>query len=177
MPEMLISERTIMELHDFNFHIRMVHRFYISENVRFRQIGLSQLRAIMELENLLFPVVSVDLEKQCGTIIWNGKTYRPKERLKACYMVRQEVNHQLFTETIQDEVMISMKEENEKEADKFLDMLDLIKVKDRHPMSLSGGQKQRVAIASQLPLGALCCFWMNQPVVLIISICWRLQRF
>ena len=40
-------------------HIRMVHRFYISENVRFRQIGLSQLRAIMELENLLFPVVSV----------------------------------------------------------------------------------------------------------------------
>ena len=72
------------------------------------------------------------------TIIWNGKTYRPKERLKACYMVMQEVNHQLFTETIQDEVMISMKEENEKEADKFLDMLDLIKVKDRHPMSLSG---------------------------------------
>ena len=87
------------------------------------------------------------LEKQCGTIIWNGKTYRPKERLKACYMVMQEVNHQLFTETIQDEVMISMKEENEKEADKFLDMLDLIKVKDRHPMSLSGGQKQRMAIA------------------------------
>ena len=56
------------------------------------------------------------LEKQCGTIIWNGKTYRPKERLKACYMVMQEVNHQLFTETIQDEVMISMKEENEKMA-------------------------------------------------------------
>ena len=111
------------------------------------------------------------------TIIWNGKTYRPKERLKACYMVMQEVNHQLFTETIQDEVMISMKEENEKEADKFLDMLDLIKVKDRHPMSLSGGQKQRAAIASAIAPGALCCFWMNQPVVLIISICWRLQRF
>ena len=93
-------------------------------------------------------------------------------------MVMQEVNHQLFTETIQDEVMISMKEENEKEADKFLEMLDLIKVKDRHPMSLSGGQKQRVAIASAIASGALCAvFWMNQPVVLIISICWRLQRF
>lgn len=82
-----------------------------------------------------------------------------------------------FTETIQDEVMISMKEENEKEADKFLDMLDLIKVKDRHPMSLSGGQKQRAAIASAIASGRSVLFWMNQPVVLIISICWRLQRF
>ena len=102
------------------------------------------------------------LEKQCGTIIWNGKTYRPKERLKACYMVMQEVNHQLFTETIQDEVMISMKEENEKEADKFLDMLDLIKVKDRHPMSLSGGQKQRAAIASAIASGRSVLF-LDEP--------------
>ena len=31
-------------------------------------------------------------------------------------------------------------------------MLDLIKVKDRHPMSLSGGQKQRVAIARALAM-------------------------
>ena len=48
------------------------------------------------------------------------KTYRPKERLKACYMVMQEVNHQLFTETIQDEVMISMKEEMRKKQTNFL---------------------------------------------------------
>ena len=63
MPEMLISERTTMELHDLILHIRMVHRFYISENVRFRQIGLSQLRAIMELENHFFPL-----------FLWFGKT-------------------------------------------------------------------------------------------------------
>lgn len=58
--------------------------------------------------------------------------------------------------------MISMKEENEKEADKFLEMLDLIKVKDRHPMSLSGGQKQRVAIASAIASGRSVLF-LDEP--------------
>ena len=143
-------------------HIRMVHRFYISENVRFRQIGLSQLRAIMELENLLFPVVSVVWKNNVAQSSGMEKLTDQKERLKACYMVMQEVNHQLFTETIQDEVMISMKEENEKEADKFLDMLDLIKVKDRHPMSLSGGQKQRAAIASAIASGRSVLF-LDEP--------------
>lgn len=162
MPEMLISERTTMELHDFNFAYK----------------NGPQILYIRECENPANRIVAITgnngagkstfsrcfcgLEKQCGTIIWNGKTYRPKERLKACYMVMQEVNHQLFTETIQDEVMISMKEENEKEADKFLDMLDLIKVKDRHPMSLSGGQKQRAAIASAIASGCSVLF-LDEP--------------
>ena len=53
-------------------------------------------------------------------------------------------------------------EENEKEADKFLEMLDLIKVKDRHPMSLSGGQKQRVAIASAIASGRSVLF-LDEP--------------
>ena len=140
-------------------HIRMVHRFYISENVRFRQIGLSQLRAIMELENLLFPVVSVVWK---NNVAQSSGMEKLTDQKKGCYMVMQEVNHQLFTETIQDEVMISMKEENEKEADKFLEMLDLIKVKDRHPMSLSGGQKQRVAIASAIASGRSVLF-LDEP--------------
>ena len=42
------------------------------------------------------------LEKRCGEVIWNGKAYRPKDRLNTCYMVMQEVNHQLFTETVLD---------------------------------------------------------------------------
>lgn len=159
MPEMLISERTTMELHDFNFAYKNGPQIlYIREC----EIPANRIVAITGNNGAgksTFSRCFCGLEKQCGTIIWNGKTYRPKERLKACYMVMQEVNHQLFTETIQDEVMISMKEENEKEADKFLDMLDLIKVKDRHPMSLSGGQKQRAAIASAIASGRSVLFW------------------
>lgn len=65
-------------------------------------------------------------------------------------MVMQEVNHQLFTETVLDEVLISMEEENQEQAEEILAKLDLTGVGDRHPMSLSGGQKQRVAIASAI---------------------------
>ncbi len=90
------------------------------------------------------------LEKRCGKIDWQGKTYRPKERLNTCYMVMQDVNHQLFTESVLAEVLISMEDEDEKRAEEILDSLDLLPLKERHPMSLSGGQKQRVAIASAI---------------------------
>lgn len=62
----------------------------------------------------------------------------------------QEVNHQLFTETVLDEVLISMEEPDTKQAEEILARLDLLPFRDRHPMSLSGGQKQRVAIASAI---------------------------
>ena len=76
-----------------------------------------------------------------------------KRRLSACYMVMQDVNHQLFTECVLDEVLLSMREENDAEAERLLATLHLRSFRDTHPMSLSGGQKQRVAIASALASG------------------------
>ncbi|MBR4557179.1 MAG: ABC transporter ATP-binding protein [Clostridiales bacterium] len=91
------------------------------------------------------------LEDDCkGRIVSDGVTYKGRQRLKLCYMVMQDVNHQLFTDSVKAEVMLSMKEADEKSCDEFLDMLGLIEYKDTHPMALSGGQKQRVAIASAL---------------------------
>ena len=88
------------------------------------------------------------LEKRCGTVTVDGTSYSARERLRKCYMVMQDVGHQLFTESVLDEVLISMAEENEKEAAAILERLDLAALSDRHPASLSGGQKQRLAIAS-----------------------------
>ena len=88
------------------------------------------------------------LERKCGQAVLGEKTYSPKDRLNTCYMVMQDVTHQLFTETALDEVMISMPDENEERAKQILSLLDLSDYAQRHPMSLSGGQKQRVAIAS-----------------------------
>ena len=65
-------------------------------------------------------------------------------------MVMQDVNHQLFTESVLDEVLLSMDEENIGLAENILSNLNLHHLKDKHPMALSGGEKQRVAIASAI---------------------------
>lgn len=91
------------------------------------------------------------LEKHCkGIVKVDGKTYNRKQRLSLCYMVMQDVNHQLFTESTEEEMLISMAEPASDKADAILDRLDLLQFKERHPMALSGGQKQRVAIATAL---------------------------
>ena len=89
------------------------------------------------------------LEKKFrGTTELDGCALLKKQRIKCCYMVMQDVNHQLFTESVLDEVLISMEKENLTRAEEVLSSLDLLQFKDCHPMALSGGQKQRVAIAS-----------------------------
>ena len=90
------------------------------------------------------------LEKKCGLLQVDGKTLDWKARLKHCYMVMQDTSHQLFTESVTDEVLLSIDNEDETVVDKILKQFDLLEYKDRHPLSLSGGQKQRVAIASAI---------------------------
>lgn len=94
------------------------------------------------------------LQKAKGSMTMNGKTYMASQRIKACYMVMQDVNHQLFTESVMDEILLSLDyPDGEKallEANRIMKSLHISEYKDAHPMSLSGGQKQRVAIASAI---------------------------
>ena len=94
--------------------------------------------------------------KNKGVLKLDGKTYKYRDRRGRIFMVMQDPNHQLFTESVLDEVLISMPDENEQLAREVLEQVDLLEYADRHPMSLSGGQKQRAAIAcavaSQCPI-------------------------
>ena len=85
-----------------------------------------------------------------GEVIFDNQRLKRKDMLKKTYMVMQDVNHQLFTESVLDEVLLSMDEENMDLAENILTNLNLIHLKDKHPMALSGGEKQRVAIASAI---------------------------
>ena len=97
------------------------------------------------------------LEKRCkGTLEYGGKIYDRKARQKLCFMVMQDTGNQLFTESVLDEVLISLPKDTEnekKQAVEILQKLDLENFIDRHPQSLSGGQKQRLAIACALASG------------------------
>ncbi len=89
------------------------------------------------------------LEKKFhGTVDNGNQTLGARQLLKKSYMVMQDVNHQLFTESVLDEVLLSMENAQEASAEHILDRFDLLPLKELHPMSLSGGQMQRVAIAS-----------------------------
>ena len=97
------------------------------------------------------------LEKRCGgTLEIGGKVLDRKARQRLCFMVMQDTGNQLFTESVLEEVLISLPKNTlrEKErASEILGQLDLGDFLDRHPQSLSGGQKQRLAIACALASG------------------------
>ena len=89
------------------------------------------------------------LEKKFkGHTVLDGANLSGRQMLKNCYMVMQDVNHQLFCETVEEEIQLGMAEEKADKVSDLLRELDLAGFRERHPMSLSGGQKQRVAIAS-----------------------------
>ncbi|WP_085491367.1 ABC transporter ATP-binding protein [Fibrobacter sp. UWB13] len=120
------------------------------------------------------PILDIDhLELPCGQITalvgHNGAgkstlaqvlcgllgSWRQKRaaRKRGTYLIMQDVNHQLFTESVLDEVLLGMKPQNEKLALEILDGLNLKQYTENHPMALSGGQKQRVAIGSGISSG------------------------
>ena len=94
------------------------------------------------------------LKRQCkGMVYFREKWWKRKKRSGLMFLVMQDVGHQLFTESVMDEVLLSMREENGDTALEILKSLELDGVKERHPLSLSGGQMQRVAVASAIASG------------------------
>lgn len=141
---------------------------------------LSEAKQSIIFNNLTFsyhrkhPILDIDrLELPCGQITaligHNGAgkstlaqvlcglqgSWRQKRAARKCgtYLIMQDVNHQLFTESVLDEVLLGMKPQDENLALEILEGLNLKQYADNHPMALSGGQKQRVAIGSGISSG------------------------
>lgn len=130
---------------------------YLALNIPQMQIPVSKITAITgnngDGKTTLLNCLCGLGRRSKGTLLYQGKTYNRRQRQKLIFLVMQDVNHQLFTESVLDEVLISQAEENEEEARRILATLDLADFADRHPQSLSGGQKQRVAVASAIASG------------------------
>lgn len=88
-----------------------------------------------------------------GSYLWNGNSQKPKARMKRSYMVMQDVNYQLFAESVEAECTFGIKQPDTELAEKTLEELGLISLRERHPNTLSGGQKQRLAAATSMVCG------------------------
>ncbi len=97
------------------------------------------------------------LEKRCkGSFEYEGRALSNQERKKICFMVMQNTGNQLFSESVLDEVLMSLPKYTNKRQEAALNILrqlDLDFLAHRHPQSLSGGQKQRLAIACAVATG------------------------
>jgi energy-coupling factor transport system ATP-binding protein len=103
-------------------------------------------------KSMLLKCIAGLKEPTSGSISLNNKKLKKKTRNKLCYMIMQDVNHQLFSDSVFGECEISNDDVDHELIHNTLGEFDLTEFKENHPMALSGGQKQRLAIAT----GVLC---------------------
>lgn len=91
-------------------------------------------------------------KRTVGNFVLNETTsLSRKDRLSMSYLVMQDVNYQLFCETVEKELLL--KAGQPELFNQVVTSFNLEKLLGRHPMSLSGGQKQRVAVATAVLSG------------------------
>lgn len=83
-----------------------------------------------------------------GTVAMNGVPLKKKERSRLCSLIMQDVNHQLFSDSVWGECELCGKAVSKESIRKVLARFGLTGYEERHPMALSGGEKQRLAIAA-----------------------------
>ena len=90
------------------------------------------------------------LKEVDGTVRLDGQALKAKQRNKASFCVMQDVNHQLFSDSVWNECELAQPDCPPARIREILKSFDLLDLKERHPMALSGGQKQRLAVATAL---------------------------
>ncbi len=147
------DEKNDLICRDFDFHYKNSDNGIRFPELRFRRRAITAIIGRNGAGKSTFARVLCGLERKAkGTVLFDGRQWPRKKRMELCYMIMQDVNHQLFTDSVMEEVLLSMppsvlKEAREILAREVLTKLDLSELADTHPMALSGGQKQRVAIA------------------------------
>lgn len=90
------------------------------------------------------------LKERSGAIKLDGSPLKPKERSRAAFCVMQDVNHQLFSDSVRGECELAAPHAAPVEIETILEHLQLLLFREQHPMALSGGQKQRLAVATAM---------------------------
>lgn len=151
---MLKNDRESIQMHDFYFSYGKIEALNIPK-LSIPKGAIVGVIGDNGAGKTTFAKCLCGLEKSSeGTLQIGKQNLNSKQRVKKCYMVMQDVNHQLFTESVEEEVLLSFSGNDEKinkqRAEQILSDLNLLEFQKFHPMSLSGGQKQRVAIGGAI---------------------------
>lgn len=98
-----------------------------------------------------FAKVVCGLARQtAGEICKNNKGISAPKRRKNSLLLMQEINNQLFTDSVYDEIRLTSALKEEEQFCTCMADMQIDQLKEKNPHSLSGGQKQRVVILSAL---------------------------
>lgn len=89
------------------------------------------------------------MKEKTGDIYLAGQRSDIRMRKQYAFLVMQDPNYQLFSDSVIGEMTITASGEipDSEDVQRILSSLELTDVGDRHPLSLSGGQKQRLCVA------------------------------
>ncbi|TSI14511.1 ATP-binding cassette domain-containing protein [Brevibacterium aurantiacum] len=89
------------------------------------------------------------LQRSAGTVRLDGRVLSRRARQRASAIVMQDVQRQLFTDSVQAEIDLARTDEPAApDTAVVLETLDLAQLAERHPLALSGGQQQRLVVAT-----------------------------
>ena len=140
----------ILRFENYRFKYKKGDRVFTADDVKIAKGEITALIGYNGAGKTTFLNCLCGIRKCEGDLVIDGDVFGRKQRKKKMFMIMQDVSHQLFTESVLDEVLLGMEEEDREAALEILKKLDLDMTEARHPLSLSGGQMQRVAIASAL---------------------------
>ncbi len=88
-------------------------------------------------------------KKSTGAVCVNSVPVRRKRRIRSSFLVQQDVDYQLYTPTVREEILLGtpLRAEDSR-VKETVALLGLGELLGRHPNTLSGGQKQRVLLAA-----------------------------
>ncbi|ALJ19789.1 ABC transporter ATP-binding protein [Microbacterium sp. No. 7] len=119
------------------------------ERVVFAAGEVTAIRGVNGAGKSTLARVVTGLQRATGTVRLDGRVLGRKARQRASAIVMQDVQRQLFTESVEAEIELAGSGAVAlPDTAAVLDALDLAPLAERHPLSLSGGQQQRLVVAA-----------------------------
>ncbi len=132
-----IAGRTVLEL----------------DRVAFAAGEVTAIRGVNGAGKSTLARIVVGLQRAEGAVRLDGRPLSPRRRQRASAIVMQDVQRQLFTDSVAAEIDLAAVgsgrgSDASSAAPAVLEALDLDHLAERHPLALSGGQQQRLVVAA-----------------------------